>query len=81
MVTQNKTVFTFEKVILKTMMCLGTCPVYHLEINSDKQFKLLVEEFCIEESFEKEYVKQVQYKINRRPRKNLNFKSSKQVFF
>jgi len=31
--------------------------------------------------FDKEYVKQVQYKINRRPRKKLNFKNPKQVFF
>ena len=33
------------------------------------------------DTFDKEYVKQVQYKINRRPRKKLNFKSPKQVFF
>lgn len=33
------------------------------------------------DTFDKEYVKQVQYKINRRPRKNLNFKNPKQVFF
>lgn len=33
------------------------------------------------DNFDKEYVKQVQYKINRRPRKNLKFKNPKQVFF
>ncbi|MCK9562465.1 MAG: IS30 family transposase [Bacteroidales bacterium] len=32
-------------------------------------------------TFDEEYVKQVQYKINRRPRKNLNFKNPKQVFY
>jgi IS30 family transposase len=31
--------------------------------------------------FDDEYVKQVQYKINRRPRKNLDFKKPKDVFF
>ena len=35
-------------------MCLGTCPIYHLEIDNDKQIKLFVEEFYIEESFEKD---------------------------
>lgn len=33
------------------------------------------------DTFEEDYIKQVQYKINRRPRKNLNFKNPKQVFF
>lgn len=51
---QNKTNISFEKITLHTEMCLGTCPVYHLEINSDKQIKLFVEEFYIEESFEKD---------------------------
>ncbi len=32
-------------------------------------------------NFDKEYVKQVQYKINRRPRKNLNFKCPKDLFY
>lgn len=31
--------------------------------------------------FEDEFIKQVQYKINRRPRKNLDFKAPKDVFF
>ncbi|UUV20460.1 DUF6438 domain-containing protein [Paenimyroides aestuarii] len=51
---QNKTNISFEKVILHTEMCLGTCPIYHLEINNDKQIKLFVEEFYIEQSFEKD---------------------------
>src|SRR5690606_25439844 len=49
---QNKTNFSFEKITLHTEMCLGTCPIYHLEINNDKQIKLFVEEFYIEEYFE-----------------------------
>jgi len=32
-------------------------------------------------SFDEEFIKQVQHKINRRPRKNLNFKMPKDVFF
>lgn len=52
--TQNKTNISFEKITLHTEMCLGTCPVYHLEINNDKQIKLFVEEFYIEDSFEKD---------------------------
>lgn len=51
---QNKTNISFEKITLHTEMCLGTCPIYHLEINNDKQIKLFVEEFYIEESFEKD---------------------------
>ncbi len=54
---QNKTNFSFEKITLHTEMCLGTCPIYHLEINNDKQIKLFVEEFYIEESFEKDLSK------------------------
>lgn len=33
------------------------------------------------DNFDDEYIKQVQYKINRRPRKNLGFKTPKNVFF
>ncbi len=51
---QNKTDISFEKITLYTSMCLGTCPIYHLEIDNDKQIKLFVEEFYIEESFEKD---------------------------
>lgn len=32
-------------------------------------------------TFDQEFIKNIQYKINRRPRKNLNFKSPKNVFF
>ena len=32
-------------------------------------------------NFENEFIKQVQYKINRRPRKNLDFRTPKDVFF
>jgi IS30 family transposase len=32
-------------------------------------------------TFDDEYIKQVQYKINRRPRKNLDFKTPKEAFF
>jgi putative transposase len=32
-------------------------------------------------SFDEEFIKQVQHKINRRPRKNLDFKIPKDVFF
>ncbi len=33
------------------------------------------------DTFDEEYIKQVQYKINRRPRKTLNFKLPKNVFY
>lgn len=33
------------------------------------------------DNFENEFIKQVQYKINRRPRKNLDFRTPKDVFF
>jgi IS30 family transposase len=33
------------------------------------------------DNFEEEFIKQVQYKINRRPRKNLNFNTPKMIFF
>lgn len=32
-------------------------------------------------NFDDEFIKQVQYKINRRPRKNLNFKTPKEIFY
>ncbi len=51
---QNKTDKSFEKITFYTSMCLGTCAIYHLEIDNDKQIKLFVEEFYIEESFEKD---------------------------
>ncbi|PIE78976.1 MAG: IS30 family transposase, partial [Candidatus Delongbacteria bacterium] len=31
--------------------------------------------------FDQEFIKQIQYKINRRPRKNLNFKNPKDLFY
>ena len=33
------------------------------------------------EKFDQKYIKEVQYKINRRPRKNLNFENPKDIFF
>lgn len=33
------------------------------------------------DNFEEEFIKQVQSKINRRPRKNLNFNTPKMIFF
>ena len=33
----------FEKIILHTSKCFGTCPEYHLELNQKKEIKLYVE--------------------------------------
>lgn len=33
----------FEKLIFHTSSCFGTCPVLHLELNADKNFKLYAE--------------------------------------
>lgn len=33
----------FEKFIFHTSMCFGTCPVYHLEVNNEKELKLHAE--------------------------------------
>lgn len=33
----------FEKIIFHTSECFGTCPTYHLEIDSDKRVKLYAE--------------------------------------
>ena len=33
-----------EKIIFHTSFCFGTCPTYHLQIDSNKQVKLFAEE-------------------------------------
>lgn len=33
----------FEKIIFHSTGCYGNCPVYHLELNGDKSFKLFAE--------------------------------------
>lgn len=33
----------FEKIIFHTTKCFGTCPVYHLELNKNKEIKLYIE--------------------------------------
>ena len=40
----------FEKITFQTSYCFGTCPVYHLELNADKTFKLHVETVFLENS-------------------------------
>ena len=34
---------SFDKLIFHTTICFGSCPVYHLEINKNKQLKLFAE--------------------------------------
>lgn len=85
---QNKTDISFEKITLHSTMCLGSCPIYHLEINNDKQIKLFVEDFYIEESLEKDLSKigyfsgelsekEYQYLINLL--RNLDFNEDKTI--
>ena len=33
----------FEKIIFHNSMCFGTCPIYHLEVDQNKTFKLYAE--------------------------------------
>jgi len=42
--------FKLEKIIFHTSTCLGLCPAYHLQINSDRQFKLFAETVFVEGS-------------------------------
>lgn len=39
----DKTV-KLEKIIFHASSCFGTCPIYHLQLNRDKSFKLYAEE-------------------------------------
>jgi len=38
----NNTI-TLERIIFNTSMCMGTCPVYHLQVNNDKTILLFTE--------------------------------------
>jgi hypothetical protein len=35
--------YPFHKIIFHSSECFGTCPVYHLEVDSDKTFKLIAD--------------------------------------
>jgi hypothetical protein len=47
----------FEKIIYHTTMCLGTCPTYHLEIDSNKRARFHAEQ-VFKREFEEDTAKQ-----------------------
>jgi len=40
---QSDNPIKLEKIIFHTSMCLGNCPIYHLEVDQNKTFKLYAE--------------------------------------
>jgi len=40
---KSDTSFKLNKIIFHTSTCLGLCPVYHLQIDNNRQFKLFAE--------------------------------------
>src|SRR5690606_11418717 len=41
---QTDKTFKLEKIIFHSSSCFGNCPTYHLQLNSNKSFKLFAEE-------------------------------------
>lgn len=57
---QKEKKHSFEKIIFHTTGCFGTCPTYHLQLDSNKQIKLFAETVYKDDKdfpFEKDTVK------------------------
>lgn len=57
---QTEKICSFEKIIFHTSRCFGTCPTYHLEVDSNKNLKLYAKTVYKDDkdfSFEKDTIK------------------------
>jgi IS30 family transposase len=68
------------KQLIKLMVRMFTTYIKYVHsITGDNDSEFADHETIVE--FTEQQIKQIQYKINSKPRKNLNFYSSKEVFF
>lgn len=48
---QTDNTFKLEKIIFHTSVCFGACPVYHLQVDKDKNIKLYAEKNFQKDTF------------------------------
>ncbi len=85
--SDNGSEFAMHKVIAKNLKCdfYFAHPYASWERGLSEYSNKLVRQYIPKKSvfdhFDDEYIKQVQHKINRRPRKNLNFENPTKIFY